>query len=80
VDQLRKILNRIDVVMRRGTNQAHARCGVANAGDRFIHLVARQFAPFARLGALGHLDLQFVRVGEIVDRHAKPAGRHLLDR
>ncbi len=39
------------------------------------HLLAGQLAALSRLGALGDLDLQLVRIGEVVRRHAKaPAG------
>ncbi len=34
---------------------------------------------FARLGALGHLDLNFLRVDEVIARHAEAAGGDLLD-
>ena len=36
-------------------------------------------ARLARLGALRHLDLQLVGVGEVPDRHAEPARGDLLD-
>ena len=32
---------------------------MADAGDFLVDLVAGQLAPFAGLGPLGHLDLQF---------------------
>src|SRR5262245_38768756 len=66
--------------MRRRADQADAGRAVADAGNRFIDLVARQLAAFAGLRALSHLDLQFVGVGEVVDRDAEAARCHLLDR
>src|SRR5439155_1427025 len=57
VDQLRQIFDGINVMMRRRGNQADARRGEASLGDPGIHFFARQLAPLARLGALGHLDL-----------------------
>ena len=41
VDELREILDRIDVVMRRRRDQSHARRRVAHAGDVLVDLVAR---------------------------------------
>ena len=52
---------------------------MADAGNDVIHFMARQLPTFARLGALGHLDLQFVGVDEISGGHAKTPGGHLLD-
>ena len=62
VDQLRQIFDGVNVVMRRRRNQAHTGDGVARLGDRLIHLVAGQLSALAGLCALGHLDLDFVRV------------------
>ena len=39
-----------------------------------------QLAALARLGALGHLDLQVVGVDQVLAGHAEAAGGHLLDR
>ena len=39
-----------------------------------------QLAALAGLGALRHLDLELVGVGEVVDRHTEAAGGDLLDR
>ena len=75
-----QILDRIDIVVRRRGDQRHAGRGVPHLGDLFGHLVARQLPAFARLGALGHLDLQHLGVGQVVDRHAEPPAGHLLDR
>src|SRR5262249_45842562 len=80
VDQLLKILDRINVVMRRRTDETDARRRITNAGNIGIDLAARQLATFAWLGTLRNLDLEFVSVGQVPDRHAKPARRHLFDR
>ena len=79
VDELLEILDRVDVVVRRRGDQAHARRGVPGLGDPRVHLAAGQLAALAGLGALGHLDLQVVGVGEVLRRHAEAARRHLLD-
>ena len=79
VDQLRQIFDRIDIVMRRRRDQTHARRAVANAGDFLVDLVAGQLAAFARLGALGHFDLQFLGADQVFAGHAEAAAGHLLD-
>jgi hypothetical protein len=61
VDQLRQILDRIDVMVRRRRDQADARRRVAHLGDDRVDLVAGQLAAFAGLGALRHLDLHHRR-------------------
>ena len=68
VDELLEVLDRIDVVVRRRRDQADARRGLPRLGDPRVHLGARQLTAFARLGALGHLDLQVVGVGEVLRR------------
>ena len=64
-NQLRQILDRVNVVMRRRRNQRRARLAVAQAGDHRRHLVARQLAALAGLGALGDLDLQHLGVDQV---------------
>ena len=52
VDQLLEILDRIDVVVRRRADEAHARRRIANAGDVGVDLAAGQLAalrPASRL-------------------------------
>ena len=58
VDQLREVLDRVDVVVRRRRDQADARRRVAHARDRLVDLVAGQLAALAGLRALRDLDLQ----------------------
>ncbi len=79
VDELRQIFDRIDVVVRRRRNQAHAGNGVAHARDRLIHFVAGQLAALAGLRALRHLDLQFVGVHQVIGGDAEARRGHLLD-
>ena len=62
VNQLREVLDRIDVVMRRRADQADAGRRVADAGDVCRRPSCRQLAALAGLGALRHLDLQLVGV------------------
>ena len=79
VDQLGQVFDGIDVVVRRRRDQRHAGRGVPQPRDLVGHLVAGKLAAFARLGALGHLDLQDPGVGQVLDRHAEAAAGHLLD-
>ena len=80
VNQLRQILNGINIVMRRRTDEAHAGRAMANARDGIIDLAAGQLAALAGLGALGNFDLQLVGIGEVPDGHAKSARGNLLNR
>src|SRR5690606_1027735 len=70
---------RVDIVVRRRTDQADAGRGVTDAGDVVVHLAARQLAAFAGLGALGYLDLQLIGIGQIPDGDAEAARGDLLD-
>jgi hypothetical protein len=52
---------------------------VAHFGDPGIDLAPGKLAAFARLGALRHLDLQFLGVDQVLAGDAKTAAGHLLD-
>src|SRR3546814_6782136 len=52
MDELRQILDGIDVVVRRRRDQADARCGMAHLRDRLVDLVAGKLAALAGLGTL----------------------------
>ena len=80
VDQLRQILDRIDVVMRRRRDQADAGRRMPHARDDGVDLVAGQLSAFAGLGALRHLDLHHVGVDEIFRGDAEAPRGDLLDR
>ena len=80
VNQLRDVLDRVDVVVRRRRDQRHAGRRVAHLGDPRIDLVAGQLAALAGLGALRHLDLQIGGVDQVLAGHAEAARGHLLDR
>ena len=73
MDELRQVLDGIDVVVRRRRDQADAGRRAADAGDVLVDLVAGQLAAFARLGALGHLDLQLLGLHEVFARDAESA-------
>ena len=78
-DELRQVLDGVDVVMRRRGDQAHARRGAAHLGDPRVHLLAGQVAAFAGFCALGHLDLNLDGARQVAAGHAETARRHLLD-
>src|SRR6202012_5284707 len=79
-DELRQILDRIDVVMRRRRDQADAGRRVPHLGDGLVDLVSGQLAAFAGLGALRDLDLHHVGIDQIFRGDAEAAGGDLLDR
>ena len=66
--------------MRRRRDERRAGLGVAETSDELINLVSRKLSALARLRALRQLDLEILRGGEILDRHAEASGRDLLDR
>jgi len=78
-DQLREILNGIDIVMRGRGDEPHARSREAQLRDAFVDLVARQLAALAGFGTLGHLDLQDFGIHQVLRRHAEAARGDLLD-
>ena len=79
MDQLRQILDGINIVMRRRRDESDARSRKTNFRDPRINFAAGQLAAFAGLRALRHLDLQFLRVDEVLARDAEAAGSDLLD-
>src|SRR5690606_8189136 len=80
VDELRQVLDRVDIVVRRRADEAHAGCGVARLADDLVDLVTGQLPAFAGLGALGHLDLDIVGIDEIFGGDAETTRGDLLDR
>ena len=60
MDQLRQILNGVDVVVRWRRDQTHARHAVAQFADVLRDLATRQLTAFTRLGTLGHFDLNLI--------------------
>ena len=79
MDELRHVLDGVDIVVRRRADEAHAGGGVAHGGDDLVDLPPGQLAPFSGLGALDDLDLQLVGVREVLDRYPEAPGGHLLD-
>ena len=65
--------------MRWWRDEADTGRGEAGLSDPRIDFGAGKLAAFAGLGALGHLDLEFAGVDEVLTRHAEAAGGDLLD-
>ena len=80
VDELLQVLDRVDVVVRRRRDEADSRRRQPNARDVAVDLVPGQLAALAGLRALRHLDLELVRVRQVVDRDAETPRCDLLDR
>src|SRR5690606_7240260 len=68
-----------DVVVRGRRDEGDAGHAVAKLGDERGDLGAGELAAFAGLGALGHLDLDFLGGGEVGGGDAEAAGGDLLD-
>ena len=79
VDELGQVLDRVDVVVRWWGDQPDAGGRVPGLRDPGVDLVARELAALAGLGALGDLDLEVVRIHEVLARDPEAARGHLLD-
>ena len=78
-DELRQILNRIDVVMGRRRNKDHTGGGMTHPGDNGVYFVTGKLAALAGLGALTDLDLDVVGIDQIFGGNAETARGHLFD-
>ena len=79
VDQLRQILDRVDVVVRRRRDQLDAGRRIAQLGDVLRDLAPGQLAALAGLGALRDLDLQHLGARQVLGGDAEAARGDLLD-
>ena len=78
-DQLREVLDRVDVVVRRRRDQRDAGLRVAQARDLLRDLVAGELAALARLRALRDLDLELVGERGVLGGDAEARRGDLLD-
>ncbi|RNA35421.1 hypothetical protein BpHYR1_037199 [Brachionus plicatilis] len=78
-NELGQVFNGVDVVVRRRTDQSDTRYRISAISNVLCNFVAGQFAAFARLGALSHLDLNVVRMRQINTAHPEAARGHLLN-
>src|SRR5205085_3238169 len=79
VDQLRQVLDRIDVVVRRRRDELDAGGRVAQLGNVLGHLAPGELAALAGLRALRDLDLQHLGARQVLGGDAEAAGSDLLD-
>src|SRR4028118_1644937 len=79
VDQLGEVFDRVDVVVRWRRDQSNTWSRVTHLRDPGIHLFAGKLSAFPRFCALRHLDLEFLRLGQIQGRNAKPTRGNLFD-
>src|SRR5580698_594043 len=79
VDELGQVFDRVDIVMRRRTDELHAGLRVTQPSNQLGDLVTRKLAAFTRLGSLRDLDLDLFGVDKIFRRNAKAGAGNLLD-
>mmetsp|Transcript_12088 Transcript_12088/g.17723 ORF Transcript_12088/g.17723 Transcript_12088/m.17723 type:complete len:263 (+) Transcript_12088:1018-1806(+) len=79
MNQLSKIFNRVNVVMRGWRDEPNSWRGVSIVGNVFRNLETGKFSSFSGLGTLCHLDLNLVTVGKVMRRNTKSSRRHLFD-
>mmetsp|Transcript_15954 Transcript_15954/g.39104 ORF Transcript_15954/g.39104 Transcript_15954/m.39104 type:complete len:753 (+) Transcript_15954:902-3160(+) len=79
MNELSKILNRVNVVVRRWGNQTDTGGSVTVASNVLGDLESWKFSSFSRLGSLCHLDLNLVTVCKIFRSDTKTTRGHLLD-
>src|SRR5205807_7564525 len=79
VDQLREVLDGIDVMVRRGRDEGDSLLRMPKAGDLLRRLVTRELAALAGLRPLRHLDLQLIGEDAVLGRDPEPSRRDLLD-
>ena len=80
IDELRQILDGINIVMRRRGDQRNPRRRMAQFCNKFRDLKTGKLPAFAGLCALCHLDFQFFASTEIFRCYPKSARGDLFDR
>src|SRR3712207_334859 len=78
VDELGEVLDGVDVAVGRRGDQTYPWRRVAHPRYVLRDLVPRELAALAGFGPLGHLDLQHVRVDEVLGSDAEATARYLL--
>ena len=77
-DQLGKVFDRINIVMRRGRDQSHSGSGITGLGDNCADFMPGQLPAFPGLGALRDLDLEFVGIDQVIGSHPESSGSDLF--
>ena len=78
-NELGKVFDGINIVMRRRRDERDAWYRVTHPGNDFVDLEARKLPSLTRFGTLGYLDLYFISVDEVGRRHAETSRGNLLD-
>jgi hypothetical protein len=73
VDELCQILDRVDVVVGGWADERHPSLGVSKPRNVGADFLPRELAALSRLGPLGDLNLDLVRVGKKVRGHTETA-------
>mmetsp|Transcript_9325 Transcript_9325/g.18389 ORF Transcript_9325/g.18389 Transcript_9325/m.18389 type:complete len:622 (-) Transcript_9325:3164-5029(-) len=79
VNKLGKILDRVNIVMRRGRDETNSGGGSTGLGNLVGDLEAGKLSTLTGLGSLSHLNLDLVRVGEVLCGHTEATRSDLLD-
>ena len=79
MNELGKVFDGVDIVVRRWRDQTNSGSRVTRLGDPRINFGARQLTTLTGLRALRHLDLYFLGVDQILAGHTEATGRHLLN-
>ena len=77
-NELRQVLDRVNIVVRRRGNERYARHRMPRFGYNFVHFKARKLASFARFGSLCHFYLYFVGRYQVLRRDAETPGCDLF--
>ena len=67
-------------MVRRRRDQSDPRGSATVERNVFGHFAAWQLPPFSWLSPLRHLDLDLIRVGEVVGSHTETTTGYLFDR
>ena len=79
-NQLRQVLDRINIVVRRRRDQRNAGDRMPRPGDHLVDFVTGELSALAGLGPLGDLDLDLVGIDQVFGMDAETSRSHLFDR
>ena len=77
-DELGKVFDGIDVMMRWRRDESDARNSVTSLGNDFIDLESRQLSALTRLSTLSYFDLKFLGIDKVFRCDAEASGCYLL--
>mmetsp|Transcript_8072 Transcript_8072/g.11975 ORF Transcript_8072/g.11975 Transcript_8072/m.11975 type:complete len:221 (+) Transcript_8072:1691-2353(+) len=79
VNELGKILNTVNIVVRGGRYQRNTLFTRPQAGNVLRNLLSRKLTTFTRLGSLSNLDLQLLRRDQKLWRHTETSTGNLVN-